>query len=490
MDRRSFIRNSAATLGTAAVGAAGFSGKAEASTRAANTSTIRAFPKSRPITDGVPGDSGIDTVVVVMMENRSFDSYLGWLRNDGDYINAGLSRYGFKFGVDSEQDQRFLDPDGVFHSTAHFKINAAGSDPFRGCGHPDPGHGWNAGRAQRDQGFVAASSGNDDFALSFYRGNDLPFYRELAHRFTVADQWHASILGPTYPNREYLLAGQSGGNKTNYLPITEGGFQWMTIVDKLAYAGVSVIDYASDLPPLLLWGNRMSPHVRTIDDYYTDCAAGTLPSVCFVDPSFGGDNRSDDHPHGDIRAGQKFVQDTFTAFAKSSHWNRGAFIVLYDEWGGFYDHVNPPHLPDDRRSADDANDFSQAGFRVPCMIASPRVRPGWVDHHQYDHTSILRFLEWRFLGAPATGPGLDSDTWFLTLRDRFARNLGRTFTLDYSNREVGFDLNMAMADPGGACAPKPAALSFDQTPVRESNPEHSFATPEAREYFASVGCKA
>ena len=114
--------------------------------------------------------------------------------------------------------------------------------------------------------------------------------------------------------------------------------------------------------------------------------------------------------------------DVFESFVKSPHWHNGVFILTYDEWGGFFDHVAPPHFADDRGSTNDAFDFSQAGFRVPTIIASPRGLPSAVDHRQYDHTSILRFLEWRFLGAPPRGAG-GSTAWSLTTRDRNARNM-------------------------------------------------------------------
>jgi phospholipase C len=490
MDRRSFMKSGAAAAIGAATGATAV-GPTLLGGERAGALTLGRAARSRPITDAAPGDCGIDHVVVLMMENRSFDSYFGWLRNDHRYMTQGLSRYGWKFRVDGEQQQRFLDAEGTYHDTRHFSINAAGTDAYRGCGHPDPGHGWNSGRAQRDQGFVAAGSGNDDFALSWYDGADLPFYRQLAYRFTIADQWHASILGPTYPNREYLLSGTSGGNKTNYLPFAEGGFQWPTILDRLNTAGVGVVDYASDLPPVLLFGARLANNVRTIDDYYTDCAAGTLPPVSFVDPAFNGGNRTDDHPHGDIRAGQRFVQQAFSAFARSPHWERGLFVVLYDEWGGFFDHVTPPHFPDDRRNpANDADDFSQAGFRVPAIIASPRARPGFVTHRQHDHTSVLRFLEWRFLGAPAEGPGNPTDTWFLSQRDRWSANVGKTLTLDLIDPEIGFDLDLAIPAPSLPCAEDAAGLGAGAT-ARAAAPDpdsvHPFATPEAFEYFESVG---
>jgi phospholipase C len=275
------------------------------------------------------------------------------------------------------------------------------------------------------------------------------------------------VLGPTYPNREYLLSGQSGGNTSNALPSTEGGFQWPTIVDRLAAANVTVADYYSDLPQLLLWGPRMNAHVRPVTDYAADAAAGKLPQVTFVSPAFTGDNRTDDHPHGDPRAAQRFVRDAFAAFARSPHWERGLFVLTYDEWGGFFDHVAPPTLPDDRASATDADNFGQAGFRVPGLLASPYAQEGFVDHTRYDHTAVMRFLEWRFLGAPARGPGRDGDTWFLTSRDRHANNLGEQLVRGPGNPELGFDPDVPIDTPEAACpadAPEADPAAFGPAP--------------------------
>jgi phospholipase C len=155
------------------------------------------------------------------------------------------------------------------------------------------------------------------------------------------------------------------------------------------------------------------------------------------------------------------VGDAFASFARSKHWSRGLFVLTYDEWGGFFDHVAPPHLPDDRASTVDAEDFSQAGFRVPTLLCSPRARPGAVDSTQYDHTSVLRFLEWRFLGAPPEGPGKAGDTWFLTTRDRNAENLGRAL-VDRSDPEVGFDVDIAVPAPSAPCAEDVSSAWYDE----------------------------
>jgi phospholipase C len=482
LNRREFLRLGA-MAGAAVALAPACSGGGSGGSSGGTTSTSRARRRHTSILEGAAAESGIDTVVVVMMENRSFDSYLGWLARDEGYLERGRSAYGGSFRVDGNSYQTFPNAAGTSVDT-YRRVTSADADPWRGCGRPDPGHGWTEGRAQRDGGFLAAGSGNDELALSYFEATDLPVYDQLARRFTVCDRWHASCLGPTYPNREYLLSGQSGGHKDNYLPLAEGGFTWPTIIDRLGAAGVTVADYYTDLPPALLFGPRMNPYLRTIDAYYTDVEAGRLPSVSFVSPAFLGENRTDDHPHGDPRAAQRFVGDVFAAFARSPQWARGLFILTYDEWGGFFDHVAPPRLPDDRSSTNDADDFSQAGFRVPTVLCSPRALRAAVDHTPYDHTSVLRFLEWRFLGAPARGPGNDADTWFLTARDRHANNLGSALVSDAVDVDLGFDLDIAVPPPSSPCAEDVAPASYDDL---EPTP---FEVAHAAGYFERVGLVA
>ncbi|MGZ4754647.1 MAG: alkaline phosphatase family protein [Acidimicrobiia bacterium] len=404
-------------------------------------------------------ESQIDHVVVVMMENRSFDHWLGWLAEDSAYLEAGRSRYGKSFSVDGLQHQTFPGPTGPV-STEHLVGAADEPSPFQGCTHVDPGHGWDEGRAERDGGFLAPGSNNDVFATGYYLGEDLPFTSEFVRSFTTFDRYHASLLGPTYPNREYLHSAQSGGHKSNDFP-PEGGFPWETIWSRLDFADVSARYYYSDLPFLALWGGPVVPFMHPADDYFADCAAGTLPSVSFLDPKFIGADQCDDHPLADIRKGQAFLRDAFRAFAQSPNWHNGLFILTYDEWGGFFDHVAPPHFVDDRTSANDADDFSQAGFRVPTVLASPFAPPGFVDHRPYDHTSILRFIEWRFLGAPAEGPGRAGDSWFLTSRDRNANNLGSSLLAQRCADDIGFDLNLTIPPPAPACAGGIGGLSVD-----------------------------
>lgn len=416
-------------------------------------------------------ESPIDTVVVLMMENRSFDHYLGWLANDEAYIENGLKRYGRTFDIGGDTDQTFTNENGEQIDTYYLPERPDEVNPYRGCEHPDPGHGWEAGRAQRDEGFLSKGSENDIYAIGYYRDEDLPYYARLSREFTIFDNYFCSILGPTFPNREYLHSAQSGGHKDNYVPIEERGFQWETIWDRLMAAGVPAGYYFVDLPVTALWGPRLIPVTRHIEEFFGRAASGTLPNVTFVDPGFTTGYRTDDHPYCDIRAGQRYVYNIVKAFVESPQWERGALFITYDEWGGFFDHASPPRFADDRASANDMDDFGQAGFRVPTLMASPFAAKGFVDHGTYDHASILRFLEWRFLGAPPRGPG--GKGWYLTKRDRFAANIGESLRSDNPSPE--FDTS----DPFQV----PLVSPHCEDEALEGLPGTGVPTPEQQRYL-------
>ena len=392
MDRRDFLKAGLVLGGAAALGGC-------------RVIPIDPTPSARAhsVLDGPPGDSGIDTIVVCMMENRSFDSYFGWLARDDWYLEHGRKLYGSNFAVNGNSFQSFPGPGGTPVDT-YRRVLYPDLDPWRACGHPDPSHSWNGGRAERDGGFLAPGSGNDLFALGYFEAEDLPVYQRLAHRFIVCDDWHASLLGPTYPNREYLMSGQSGGNMTNAFPIDARRLRvGQRSCDSSAPRTSREASTTATSRCSPCSGSRMLPYVHPIDELPRPTRPrASCRRSSFVTPSSLGDaTRTDDHPHGDPRAAQRFVSDAFESFVEVAALARGLFILTYDEWGGFFDHVAPPHFADDRGSTNDAFDFGQAGFRVPTIIASPYAHcRSAVDHRQYDHTSILRFLEWRFLGAP------------------------------------------------------------------------------------------
>ena len=357
-------------------------------------------PAARTAGLGLPSNAPIDTVVVVMMENRSFDHFLGWMPNAAG-TQAGLT---------------YIDDEGVSRTTAHF--GTGGRNDFVGCGFEDPSHSWAGGRIQlggeaRDaSGF--AKGDNDAYALSYYKEADLPVWAALTRQGTIFDHYFTGILGPTYPNRYYMHAADAGGRKNNNFP-GPTGYPETTIWDRCNQNGITWAYYYSNLPVIGLYGPRMvGPNVRHISSYYDDCAKGNLPQVCFVDPFFVADFglANDDHPHADIRLGQQFIGDVVRAFASGPQWPRGALFVNYDEWGGFFDTLVPGRVADDRASTNLYEDFGQLGFRCPATVVSPWAQRGVVSSAPVEHTSILKFIEWRY-GLPA-----------LCTRDANAANIG------------------------------------------------------------------
>jgi phospholipase C len=399
LSRREFLERTALAAGVA--GAAGMSTSAVLAEAAEANWRHNPLPKPRNIQ--------IDHVVILMMENRSFDHYFGWVR-----------------GADGQQRQSFPDATGQQVPTRHFSTLGTGGTQYKGCGHPDPGHGWTSGRAQLLGGFLAPGSGNDEFALTFFNQGELGFIHEAAREYTSYDRYFCSLLASTWPNRYYKWSAQSGGLKAN--AIAPGGNNWETIFDRAIGRGLSARYYASDLPFAALFGGRAGAWINPISRYYEDCFTGRLPNISIVDPPFGDGGGSDglsadEHPLGDVRLGQAFMADVVGAFTHSKCYRRGALFVVYDEWGGFFDHVRPPRVPDDRASTDLNEDFAQTGFRVPAVAVSPYARPArkrghkhfTVDHGLYAHESILKFIAYRF--------GLGD----LNTRMRFANNIGRSF---------------------------------------------------------------
>jgi phospholipase C len=431
MDRRDFLRRTAQAAGLFAAGSALGATPAAAVLRApmvgpratpGASHAARAAARADSVLDHPARECPIDTVVVVMMENRSFDHYTGWLPEAERYMENGRRLYGRGFTLAARNRVTYKNPAREQVPTIAV-TELTGGQTSRLCDYRIPGHTWFEGRRQRDAGFLARGTGNDRYAIAFHTAEDIPVYASLVQRYTTFDHYHSSLLGPTFPNRQYMHSAQSEGMKGDPGPLDIGIFHARTIWDLLDRANVPARYYYTDLPLLLLWGEQYAPRVSTIDDFRADAAAGTLPNVSFVDPGFIGVLRTDEHPVGDIDAGQRFLDVIVDALVHAPQWERTALVLTYDEWGGFFDTVKPPILADDRTSSNDADNFGQSGFRVPTVLASPRALPNYVDHRVYDHTSILRFIEWRFLGAPPEGTS--GRGWWLTKRDRNANNIGR-----------------------------------------------------------------
>jgi phospholipase C len=359
-----------------------------------------------------PEASGIDHIVVVCMENRSFDHYLGWVPG-ANGRQAGLT---------------YRDDDGNPHATHHL-------EDWQGCGFNDPDHGYDGGRIQYNGGACDGfrRGDNDDYALGYYVREDVPTNAALVDRFTIFDGWFCSILGPTYPNRFYTHAAQTD-RITNTMAISD----LPTIWDRLNAAGVPANYYFSDLPFLGLFGPRFINNGRRIEQFFVDAAAGTLPAYSYLDPFFLGEEQggsNDDHPHADIRRGQAFLSNVVRSMITSPLWSRSVLIITYDEWGGFFDHVAPPQLPDAFRPTA-TEEHNTAGFRVPTYLVSPFAPRGRVAHGGFDHTSILKLVEWRYGLKP------------LTPRDTAAANPARILDFTAPNLHVPLDAVPLVLDPG------------------------------------------
>jgi phospholipase C len=410
-------------------GLAGMSGAALSAANARAWSDDKhAMPLPEPLL------SGIEHLVVVMMENRSFDHLLGWLPK------ADARQHGLKYS----------DVQGTGHRTY------ALAPDFTGCGHPDPDHSYAGGRIQYHQGAMDGFllSDDDDYPIGYYTERDRPFFSELARHYTVLDRSFCSILGPTFPNRFFVHAAQ-----TDRLAETLALATMPTIWDRLAAAQVSLAYNYSNLPFLGFWGLKYLQISRFYSQFLLDAALGQLPAVSFVEPRFtvlDDGTGNDDHPHADVRSGDAFLAQTFQAVASGPQWPSTVFIVTYDEWGGFFDHVPPPRAAaPNTLDPDLVAGKALLGFRVPTIIASPWTRtPGnnpRIDSGISDHTSILKLIEWRWGLAPLTARDASEDV----------QNLARVLDFDQPRVDVP-NLPQPAAPPPVAC-PALSRLSVDAT---------------------------
>lgn len=344
-----------------------------------------------------PARTQIKHIVMVMMENRSFDHMLGW-HPGADAMQAGLTYY---------------DAAGAPFST--FPL----APDYQGCNYADPDHSYDGGRICYDNGACDGwlLANPDHYSIGYYTQTDLPFLAQAALDWTLCDRYFAPIMAPTFPNKIYSHAGVTD-RITNTLDLCT----LPTIWDRLAAKGLRGNYYFNDFSFLSLWGTKYAGITRTYDQFLADCASGDLPHVAYVDPSFAGEElglSGDDHPHGDIREGEYFLARTYAALTSSPAWEHTVVIFNFDEWGGFFDHVAPSTAPD----VDPA--YELRGFRVPCIIASPYARRGYVaSTGPYDHTSVLAFIEQHY--------GLDP----LSVRDANAASIGELLDLSKANESV------------------------------------------------------
>jgi phospholipase C len=358
------------------------------------------FPDSLPYPDlpaGTDTMPGIEHIVVLVMENHSFDNLLGMLgRGDG-----------FKLGPGGLPTATNPYPDGSIQHAFHMPTT---------CQLPGvPSQEWGASHIAYDNGamdgFVRASNSKSKggVVMGFWTQDDLPFTNGLASSFPLADRWFCSVLGQTDPNRRYLIAATSGG-MTNDIN-APGQFALLaqtvngTIFQRLTSFGIDWANYATQFPlgatpelfPVVDNPLESGSHLRTFDQFFTDAAAGTLPSFSFLDENYG--TQSQENPQN-LVVGEAMLARVVQALGNGPGWANSLLVLTYDEHGGYYDHVPPPVAlaPDSLAPVvapgeSTYDGFERYGFRVPGLIVSPYSKRQHVSHTVFDHTSMLALVE-------------------------------------------------------------------------------------------------
>ena len=318
----------------------------------------------------------IDTIVVLMLENRSFDHHLGASYRLHEGRNDVVGPNG------SEANPS---PDGDSVQLFHMLNTSPKSPP----------HQWDSAHLQWSQGandgFVVAHAGSSQHeAMGYFIREQVPVTHALADAYALCNHWYCSLLGGTWANRFHLHGATSKGQKHN-LPIA--GFEpiWEPAKD----AGLTVKNYNHGIP----WatgGYGKVDDLATFASFKQDAADGQLPNFSIIDPLFFGIGANDDHPHNyDIGLAQLLIHDVYDTLANSPQWDGCLLVVVYDEHGGFYDHVAPPTTIDL-----DYPEFAQLGFRVPAIVAGPYVRRGEAVDTVFDHVSVLATVARRWGLSP------------------------------------------------------------------------------------------
>jgi phospholipase C len=421
LSRRELLRSTGALVATGAAGAAGLGPLARMAAAAPRSGTVRvpdSLPDPHRPAGTVDPSQPFDHVVVLMMENHSFDNYLGLLprygrRYDGLTLGAG--------GLPTNSNPS---PAGAVRSFAFPNTEQGG----------DVSQAWNNTHEQIDggrmDGFVTGNGGATQ-AMGYWGPDTLPFAYSLARTFSTANRWFCSAPCQTYPNRRFLMAGTAYGNiatVSSSIFTPTGGFAPPppngTIFDRLNAYGVSWRNYYTDLPATAIIPTiveKYPTNLSPIGQFFADAAAGTLPSVSFVDPEFGvageiggplsqvpgfqkpGDlisatGGSEEDPQ-DLVYGENFAYRVVQAVLDSPAWQRTLMIYTFDEHGGYYDHVPPPaaiapdDIPPDLAPGDVPGGYDIYGPRVPGVVISAHSKPGGVSNVVHDHTSVLATIE-------------------------------------------------------------------------------------------------
>jgi phospholipase C len=366
----------------------------------------------------LPGIQSLQHVVVLMMENRSFDHMLGALKAQYPYVD----------GVDGTQ----TNPD-----TTGAVVSVQPLAEYQSQLDPDPNHAFAAVNLQifndtqhgpplpaTMQGFVASyfnqqqNVAHSHDILYYFTPDKLPVLTTLATEFCVFNRWFASIPGPTICNRAFAHYGTSFGQVS--MDVFYEGKQYKAIYDRLLAAGHTAklfyYDEASSTMEVVNLLQNEPAVFGTFQDFLDACNNSSLPDYCFIEPNYT-DHESpdgngelianDQHPDHDVRAGEQFIATVYNAIRQNPKlWPNTALLIVYDEHGGIYDHVPPPSCTPDGFSAQpadtgtlDAFFFDRLGVRVPAILVSPWVAKGSYVNDVFEHACIPGTVTDFFIGA-------------------------------------------------------------------------------------------
>ena len=385
---------------------------------------------------GKPGLKNIEHVVVLMLENRSFDSMLGRLYPDRADFD-GLTLEESNPGPDGQPVPVNNTPgyDPVALSNPHADPGELYSDINEQVyGTPDPGPDARPTMSGFVTNFLRQKERHPllnydpKSVMHYYTPDQVPVLSQLARQFAVCDRWFASAPCQTWPNRFFMHTGTANGYENNSPPYFP--YEMPTIFDRFNEKGMAKNWklYRHDAPQSLSLANvwRYSSRLHAFADFVIDAEMGRLPAYSFIEPryfaSLLGGLPNDQHPPHNITLGEQLIARIYNALRKGPGWTKTLFIITYDEHGGCYDHVPPPKaVPPDYRDGQKFK-FDRYGVRVPAVIVSPFIAPGTVlrppDKTPFDHTSVIATLRKRFdLGPP------------LTARDAAAPDLESVLTL-------------------------------------------------------------
>ncbi len=370
-----------------------------------------------------PGLDSLKHIVVLMMENRSFDHMLGALKAQDPRIDGltGNERNPDTTGaavpvLPQAQFQSQLDPDPDHH------FPAVDLQIFNGD--------TSSSRVANMQGFVKSyfnqlhDVGHSQKIMYYFSPKKLPILTTLATEFAVFNGWFSSIPGPTICNRAFAHYGTSFGNVSMDVfvikPPYKSIYERMIAANPPHSAKIYYYDQASSTMEIVNLLQNQPKLFGTYDQFIADCAAGALPEYSFVEPNYNdhdGDDgaviASDQHPDHHVQAGEIFIASVYNAIKQNTDlWKSTALLVVYDEHGGIYDHVLPPACPKDGfvASPNDtgtgmAFEFDRLGVRVPAILISPWVGKGTVVKGPYEpggrtfeHASIPATVTKFFLG--------------------------------------------------------------------------------------------